>query len=203
MNKVCISIALMALTVLSMKAQYATSQTDIKPLLVGQSVPDVMLVDGNGTSKSLHSVIDDKPTLIMFYRGDWCTNCINHFSAEVVPNLSRINALGYNVMFISPDSPEWIRTTAGKINASPSIIYSDAAGELSVAMGIAWQQQERSLERLTQYSDGKNKGFLPVVSTFVVDKDKKIIFEDIRTDGIPAANRIKGKLLMAVLENLN
>ena len=192
----------MALMVLSARAQYAASQTDVKPLLVGQSVPDIALVDGDGNSKSLHSVIGDKPTLIMFYRGDWCTNCINHFSTEVVPNLSRINALGYNVMFIGPDNPEWIRTTAGKINASPSIIYSDAAGELSVAMGIAWQQQERALERLTQYSGGKNKGFLPVVSTFVVDKDKKIIFEDIRTDGIPAANRIKGKLLMAVLENL-
>ena len=139
----------------------------------------------------------------MFYRGDWCSNCINHFSAEIVPNLSRINALGYNVMFIGPDSPEWIRTTAGKINISPSIIYSDASGELSVAMGIAWQQPERSLERLTEYSVGKNKGFLPVVSTFVVDKDKTIIFEDIRTNGIPAAARIKSKLLMAILENLD
>ena len=203
MNKVFISIALMAMTVLSIKAQYAASQTDIKPLLVGQSVPDIMLVDGNGNSKSLYSAIGDKPTLIMFYRGDWCTNCINHFSAEIVPNLSRINALGYNVMFIGPDNPEWMRITADKINVSPSIIYSDAAGELSVAMGIAWQQQDRALERLAQYSGGKNKGFLPVISTFVVDKDKNIIFEDIRTNGIPAANRIKGKLLMAILENLN
>jgi peroxiredoxin len=188
---------------LSAKAQFAANATDVKPLMVGQEVPDKMLTDGNGTAKSLHSAIGDKPTLIMFYRGDWCGNCINHFSAEVVPNLPRINALGYNVMFISPDDPEHIRTTAGKINATPAMIYSDAAGELSVAMGIAWQQQERMLQTLAEHSGGKNKGFVPVISLFVVGADKRIIFEDIRPDGIRAASRIKGKLLMAVLENLD
>ena len=195
-------IALMGFIAVTAKAQFAASVTDIKPLLVGQAVPDIGLVDGNDNSKSLHSVIGDKPTLIMFYRGDWCTNCINHFNDEIIPNLSRINALGYNVMLISPDNPEWIRTTAGKINASPSIMYSDAVGELSVAMGIAWQQAERSFERLIEYSGGKNKGFLPVISVFVVGADKTILFEDIRTNGTPAAARIKGNLLMAILENL-
>ena len=194
--------ALLVFTAATAKAQFAATPTDIKPLLVGQAVPDITLADGNGASKSLHSVIGDKPTLIMFYRGDWCSNCINHFSSEIVPNLSRINALGYNVMFIGPDSPEFVRTTAGKINVPPSMIYSDAAGELSVAIGIAWQQQERMLARLTEYSGGKNKGFVPVVSTFVVGADKNILFEDIRVNSIPAAARIKGKLLMAVLENL-
>ena len=195
-------VAAMAFIAPAAKAQYAATAADTNPLKLGQTVPDIMLEDGAGASRSLHSVIGDKPTLMMFYRGDWCTNCINHFSAEVIPNLQRINALGYNVMLIGPDSPEFIRTTAGKINASPSIIYSDAAGELSVAMGIAWQQQERMFERLTEYSGGKNKGFLPAVSTFVVGADKKIMFAETRPEGTAAANRIKGKLLMAILENL-
>ena len=195
-------ILAMSFTALTSMAQFAATATDVKPLMVGQEVPDIMLVDGNDSSKSLHSVIGNKQTLIMFYRGDWCTNCINHFNDEIIPNLSSINSLGYNVMLISPDDPAHIRTTAGKINASPSIMYSDAAGELTVAMGIAWQQQERMLERLIEYSGGKNKGFLPVVSTFIVDADKKIIFEDIRPSGTPAAARIKGSLLMAILGNM-
>jgi len=202
MYKLFISFAFMAITVLSANAQFAPTATAIKPLFVGQAVPDIALVDGNGVSKTFHSVIGDKPTLVMFYRGDWCFNCINHFNAEVVPNLQRINALGYNVMFIGPDMPDSIRTTARKLNVSPSMIYSDAAGELSVAMGIAWQQQERMLQMLTTYSGGRNKGFVPAVATFVIDADKNILFEDIRPSAIPTAARIKGKLLMAVLENL-
>jgi len=193
---------MMCIAGFSVKAQFAVNAVDVKPLMVGQEVPDKMLTDGNGMAKSLHSVIGDKPTVILFYRGDWCSNCINHFSSEIVPNLQKMNALGYNVMFISPDDPDHIRTTAGKINASPSMMYSDAAGDLTVAMGIAWQQQERMLQTLAEHSGGKNKGFVPVISTFVVGPDKKILFEDIRPDGIRAASRIKGNLLMAVLENL-
>ena len=204
--KKCIFFAaltvIMGISGFSAKAQFAVNAIDVKPLMVGQEVPDKMLVDGNGNSKSLYSIIGDKPTVILFYRGDWCTNCIDHFNAEIVPNIQKINSLGYNIIFIGPDSPEYIRTTAGKINSSPSMIYSDAAGDLSVAMGIAWQQQERMLERLTEYSGGKNKGFVPVISVFVVGADKKILFEDVRPDGIRSASRIKGKLLMAVLENL-
>jgi len=202
------SIFFAALTVImgiagfSAKAQFAATATDVKPLMVGQEVPDRMLIDGNDNAKSLHSAIGDKPTLVIFYRGDWCSNCINHFNAEIVPNLPRINTLGYNVMFISPDDPEHIRITAGKINVSPSIIYSDAAGELTVAMGIAWQQQERMLATLAEHSGGLNKGFVPIVSVFVIDANKKILFEDIRPNAIPAAARIKGKLLIAILENL-
>jgi len=202
------SIILAALTVImgisgfTAKAQYAATAGDVKPLLIGQEVPDKMLVDGNGNSKSLYSVIGDKPTVIITYRGDWCTNCINHFNAELGPNLQKINSLGYNFMFVGPDDPSYIRTTAEKINASPSIIYSDATGEFFVAMGIAWQQSENSLARLTEYSGGKNKGFLPVISVFVVDADKKILFMDVRPNGTPAAARIKGKLLLAVLEGL-
>jgi len=205
MNKKFIKItfiAAMSFVTLAANAQWAATAADVKPLMVGQAVADVMLEDGTGASKSLYSIIGDKPTLIMTYRGDWCTNCINHFNAEIVPNLQRINAMGYNVIFVGPDSPEWIRTTAGKINVSPSMVYSDAAGELSVAMGIAWQQQERMLERLAQYSGGKNKGFLPAIATFVVSADKNVMFADIRANGISSANRIKGNLLMAVLENL-
>jgi peroxiredoxin len=199
---ISILTVIMGISVFSAKAQFAANATDVKPLMVGQEVPDKMLTDGNGDAKSLYSVIGDKPTVILFYRGDWCGNCINHFKDEIVPNLPKINSLGYNVMFIGPDDPEHIRTSAGKINASPSMIYSDAAGDLSVAMGIAWQQQERMLQTLAEHSGGKNKGFVPVISTFVVSPDKKILFEDIRPDGIRAASRIKGSLLMAILENL-
>jgi peroxiredoxin len=199
---ISILTVMMGISVYSVKAQFAANATDVKPLMVGQEVPDKMLTDGNGNAQSLYSVIGDKPTVILFYRGDWCSNCINHFKDEILPNLQKMNALGYNVVFIGPDDPEHIRISAGKINASPSMMYSDAAGDLSVAMGIAWQQQERMLQTLAEHSGGKNKGFVPVISTFVVGADKKILFEDIRPDGIRAASRIKGKLLMAILENL-
>jgi peroxiredoxin len=195
-------IAVMGLVAPTAKAQWAANAVDVSPLKIGQTVPDVTLENGSGTPGSLYAAIGDKPTLIMFYRGDWCINCIRHFNEEVMPNLPRITTLGYNVMFIGPDSPSFMQTTAEKINASPSMIWGDTAGDLSVAMGVAWQQPERMLERLAEYSEGKNTGFVPVIATFVVGADKKVLFSEVRPDGISSANRIKGNLLMGILENL-
>jgi peroxiredoxin len=194
--------ALLALGATAANAQFAPNANDVNPLKIGQNVPDLTISNGEGVSKSLSAIIGGKPTVLMFYRGDWCGNCITHFKDEIVPLLPRINSLGYNVAFIGPDDAAHIRTTAEKVAAPSSMIWSDSDGALSVAMGIAWQQQERMLERLAEYSGGKNKGFVPVISTFVVDGEGKIIFEDIRPSAIPAAARIPGKLLMGVLENL-
>lgn len=202
MKKILILAAALMLGATAVRAQYAPEANEVNPLKVGQTVPDITLSNGNDNAKSLLGIVGGKPTVLVFYRGDWCGNCINHFKDEIVPLLPRIDALGYNVAFIGPDDAAHIRDTAGKIGAPASMIWSDAAGELSVAMGIAWQQQERMLERLAEYSGGKNKGFVPITSTFVVDGEGKILFEDVRPSAIPAAARIKGKLLMAVLENL-
>ena len=202
MKKIFVLIAALAFGVTAAQAQFAANANDVNPLKVGQTVPDVSLTNGDGSTKTLHTIIGGKPTVLMFYRGDWCGNCINHFRDEIVPLLPRIDALGYNVAFIGPDDAAHIRTTAEKTGASPSMIWSDSDGALSVAMGIAWQQQERLLERLAEYSGGKNPGFVPVISTFVVDGQGTILFEDIRPGAIAADARIRGKLLRAVLENL-
>ena len=194
--------ALLSLGATVANAQFAPTANEVNPLKVGQTVPDIALTNGAEATSTLHGIVGGKPTLVMFYRGDWCFNCINHFKTEVVPNLGRIGELGYNVAFIGPDDAAHIRTTVEKTGLAPSLIWSDSTGELSVAMGLAWQQQERLLERLREHSGGKNTGFVPVVSTFVVDGEGKILFEDIRPSAIPADARIKGKLLMAVLENL-
>ena len=193
---------LFAVAVSAAQAQFAPAANEVNPLKVGQAMPDVSLTDGDGNTKTLHSVIGGKPMLLMFYRGDWCGNCIRHFAGEIVPLLPHIAGLGYNVAFISPDDAEHIRITAGKIGTSPSMMLSDSAGELSVPVGIAWQQQERLLPILAEHSGKKNPGFVPVISTFVVDGEGKILFEDIRPAAIAADARIRGKLLAAVLENL-
>ncbi len=203
MKKLFVLIAALGLSATAASAQFAPNANDVNPLKIGQAVPvNVTLVNGADASSTLSAIIGGKPTVMMFYRGDWCGNCITHFRDEIVPLLPRIASLGYNVAFIGPDDAAHIRTTAEKISASPSMIWSDSDGALSVGMGIAWQQQERLMERLTEYSGGKNKGFVPVISTFVVDGEGTILFEDVRPSAIPAAARIPGKLLMGVLENL-
>ena len=184
------------------KAQLPATAFDISPLLIGEQAPDIMLTDVKGNQKSLVAITKEKPTVLFFYRGNWCSNCITHFSEQIAPIQSDILNLGYNMIAVCPDVPDTLLVTSQKTKLSSSIFYSDGDGALTKAMGIAWQQSERSLPRLLAYSGGKNKGFLPVPCVFVLDTSQKIIFEYINPNGPGSQLRIRGKFLLAVLQAL-
>jgi peroxiredoxin len=195
-------ISLFCLMNSMVNGQLPATNFDISPLLIGEAIPDVMITDSKGVSQSVVALTKEKPTLIFFYRGKWCGNCITHFSEEIAPIATDIANLGYNIIAISPDVPDTLVKTAELVKLDPKVFYSDGEGALSTGMGVAVQQAERSLARLSSYSGGKNKGYLPVPSLFIVGTDQKIIFEYINPNGPQSDLRIRGKFLMIILQGL-
>ncbi len=49
----------------------ATTAEQITPLSVGNTVPDGALLGMDGQKTSLKEVLNNKPAVIIFYRGDW------------------------------------------------------------------------------------------------------------------------------------
>ncbi len=49
----------------------AASAETVQPLAKGALAPDAQLTDINGISRSLYELIDNKPAVIVFYRGNW------------------------------------------------------------------------------------------------------------------------------------
>lgn len=49
----------------------ASSPNGIRPLLIGDTVPDVSLSTVEGRSISLRSLTQQKSTVLIFYRGGW------------------------------------------------------------------------------------------------------------------------------------
>lgn len=183
--------------------QTVPSALDISPLLIGENAPDATISDSKGGSLSFLSLIKDKPTVVIFYRGDWCPNCITHFNQEISPNLAELKSLGYDLVAISPDSPENLVLTSGKVKIDQAMFYSDANGSLSKAFGIASKQDDRMKDMLIKSSGGKNlEAILPVPAVYVIGTDKKIIFEYINPTGPQSALRMKWKLLNSVLQGL-
>ena len=178
-----------------------TVATDVSPMLVGETIPDATIVSASGNSVSLYSLIKQKPTVIVFYRGVWCPNCIKNFQEEFKPNLAEIERSGYNLITICPDTPTSLMETSKQTGMESKYFYGDPTGELSKAMGLAFKQNERMSERLLGSSDGKNTDlYLPVPAVYIVGVDNEIIFADIRPNGISSAKRIKWRLLGAVLQ---
>lgn len=160
-------------------------------------LPDAVLKSPEGNEYRFSDLLKEKPSVVLFYRGGWCPYCNAHL-AEIRDAENEILNLGYQIIGISPDSPENLQTTGEKQDLVYSL-YSDGGGEITKAIGIAFKAPERSTKRLFEFSAGQNEGFLPVPSVFIVDTSGKIMFEYINPD---YKTRLSAELLVAVLKNL-
>lgn len=187
-------IALLGCT-LSLHAQeLPASPKDISPLLIGETVPDIYLVTDKGDSVSTHALFAGRKTILLFYRGGWCPFCNRHLS-EVGQMESQLLALGYQIVAVSPDSPEALQKGRERNKELTYQLLSDSQGVFARAMGIAFQAPERYGKLLSDYSAGVNTTFLPVPALFLIDGNNEINFEFINPD---YKKRISGELLLAV-----
>lgn len=180
-------------------AQTALPKTanDIAPLLIGEKIPDLILKSAENKDTQLATLFKNKKTVLVFYRGGWCPYCNMHLSALAEAE-KQILDLGYQIIAISPDTPENLKITAEKDKVKYTLL-SDSKGELIKATGIAFEAPENYKSTINVYSNGVNTNFLPVPSVFVVNADSDILFEYISPD---FKHRISSELLISVLKNL-
>ena len=55
--------------------QVASSAQEARPIAVGAAAPDAALRDLDGNDVTLHAIVAEKPTVLIFYRGSWCPYC--------------------------------------------------------------------------------------------------------------------------------
>lgn len=178
-------------------SQLSTEATDISPLLIGERFPDLELSAVGGESTLLSEVFAKGPSVFVFYRGGWCPYCTKHLAA-IGQSEDKILEMGYQIIAISPDSPEKLAGTMEK-EAVNYLLLSDADGALAREVGVAFQTPEKYGKMLLDHSGGKNEGFLPVPSVFIVGKKGEILFEHINPD---YRQRLEPGLLLAVLAAL-
>jgi len=180
-------------------AQTAVPKTanDISPLLIGEKIPNLILKSAENKDTQLAALFKNKKTVLVFYRGGWCPYCNMHLSALAEAE-KQILDLGYQIIAISPDTPENLKITAEKDKVKYTLL-SDSKGDLIKAAGIAFEAPENYKSTINVYSNGVNTSFLPVPSVFVVNADSDILFEYISPD---FKHRISSELLISVLKNL-
>lgn len=176
-------------------AQVAERAEDISPLLIGETIPPTGLYSMENKKILSDELFKEKPTVLLFYRGGWCPYCNAHLAA--VGQITReIKALGYQILAVSPDSPEKLRESVEQQDLDYRLI-SDTQGKFSQAMGLAFRSPEKYRDMLSAFSGGGNTGFLPVPALFIVDRDGTILFEYISPD---YKNRIEAPLLLQVVQ---
>lgn len=174
-------------------AQIADEATAISPLLIGEKIPKQNLISVDNQLVSTTEIFNKK-TILILYRGGWCPYC-NVQLMDMQEIESQIIELGYQIVAISPDSPKFLKetTTEDKLNYQ---LFSDSDGAFSQVLGVAFKREKPKLEK---YSEGKNPGFLPVPTVYVLNENDEIEFMYINPN---YTKRLKGDLLLAVLKNL-
>jgi peroxiredoxin len=187
------SVRCQADTVMS-KNMTPAKPTDISPLLIGESIPTVVVPDAAGKAYNLNDKVSEKPTILVFYRGGWCPFC-NKELAGLQAIQGDLVKMGYQLIAISTDSPENLLKSIGKHQLSYTLL-SDADLNISKQFGIAFKAPAAYSNTLAQGSNGKNVDkLLPVPSVFILDKKGVIQFEYINPD---FKQRIGSDLLQSV-----
>lgn len=156
------------------------SALELKPLMIGESIPDVSLNSVEGKVFDLRSAAREQPLVLIFYRGGWCPYCNAHLGQlqQIDPQLSE---LGYRIIAISPDRPEKLQTSLEKEGLSYTLL-SDSSMAAAKAFGIAFEADAPMLEMLASYNidieeaSGEKHHLLPVPSVFIVGSDGIIDF---------------------------
>jgi peroxiredoxin Q/BCP len=124
---------------------------------VGDLAPDFTLLDQNGTSRTLSTVLNDGPVALFFYPAAMTTGCTKE-SCQFRDLASEFKALGAQRIGISMDSVEKQSEFTQK-NQLDYPLLADVGGHVARQFGV-----KRSLD------------FLKVKrSTFVIGRDRKIV----------------------------
>jgi peroxiredoxin len=167
---------------------------DISPLLTGENIPSLNLVDVDGQSFDLNAAVASKPTILIFYRGGWCPYCSKQLAGlqEIQQDLSK---MGYQILAVSTDSPDNLRKSQTKEKLTYKLL-SDADLAASKQFGIAYKSPVDYDKFLPVTSGGKNiDKLLPVPSVFILNKQGNIRFEYINPN---FTERLSPKLLKAI-----
>lgn len=175
---------------------------DICPLKVGSEIPDGTLTTIEGTEKSLHDLVDEKPTILIFYRGAWCPYCTRHL-AELNDIKGDVEALGYQIFGITIDQSSKLEVSASKSGGEIEV-FSDSKAELIKAYGLDWKVDDALVSKyLNDYKldleewSGEEHHVLPVPAVFVI-KDGLIQYQYVN----PNYNtRLNPDVLLAMLKS--
>lgn len=180
---------------------YALQATEVTPVLTGTSIPNVVVSTIEGESKELRELVKEKPAVLIFYRGGWCPFCNRHM-AQLQEAHSKLVDMGYQVLAISPDKPEFLKESKQEKNLSYTLL-SDSDMAATKAFGLAYKLDKDTIERYKKNGldlaerSGHDHYLLPAPAVFLVNPDGMITFQYVNPD---YKTRIKSEVLLAAAE---
>jgi peroxiredoxin len=149
------------------------------PLQVGAQIPARSVVrDLDGKAFNLNAAVARQPTVLIFYRGGWCPYCNAHLR-ELQGSAPQLRKLGFQILAVSTDTPDKLRTTLEK-NQLDYTLLSDAKAEIATLFGLQYQVVSGYLNHVKNDHKtdlvAQNGGLLLTPAAYLVDRSGRIRF---------------------------
>ena len=156
-------------------------------LQVGDIVKDFILPNALSRNVSLYKALENNDFIVLnFYRGIWCPYCNLELQALKGINIE-LNSLGANIIAISPEIPDLSLSMKQKHTLEFEVL-SDAEYKVEKEFGLVFSLAEKLRPIYEEWgfdipnSNLVNSYDLPMPATYVINKNKEIIFAFIDED---------------------
>lgn len=160
--------------------EYLAKKADeIRPLLSGMKIPVQ-------TKSLMKNALENRPSILIFYRGGWCPYCNLHFGQ--LKNIEKdLLGFGYTIIAISPDKIENLKETIDKYAIKYKIL-SDSDMEITRGFGLAYQVDETTFSMYKTHNldiekaSGKTHHLLPVPAIYIISSAGVVLFNYVNPD---------------------
>ena len=167
------------------KKDIAESAEQVSPLMNGQYVPaEVQVTTSDGKKLSLGQVLNNKKTVLFFYRGGWCPFC-NTQMGQLKKIEGQLDKLGFQLIGISTDNEQDLKKSIGKNKLNYQLL-ADFNSITSQAFGLAFFTSQKVTDIYLAKMDLKNplqknkagdeRLILPVPAIYVIDSKGLVQF---------------------------
>ncbi len=169
----------------------------------GAQAPDFTLPDARGNAVTLSHLLTQGSVVMTFYRGQWCPYC--HLMLRAYQQaLPHIQARGASLVAISPQTPDYSRALAEKLELTFALL-SDMGNQVARQFGLVFTIDEAVRGAHKQVCadlpafNGTDSWELPMAATFLVDQSGTLRLACVDPD---FTRRLDPSVVIARLEEL-
>lgn len=150
-----------------------------KGLKPGEKVKEFVINDMLGKDYPIKRAWQDKPALIIFYRGGWCPYC-NMQVRELSVNYEKLKDAGVQPILISVNEPDKAALMTAQYEI-PFPVLSDVDLLAHNAFNVVLTLDDATLKKYKEYGinlkdwSGKDHNSIAVASTFLINTDGKVL----------------------------
>ncbi len=152
----------------------------------GDELADFSLPQASGGTVKLSELVKAGPVVVTFYRGSWCPYCAVQL-VDYEARMKEIVQAGGKLVAITPEEPTLTKEFIKQKNFTFPILWDQDnayATQLKIVYGLPEDVKKvyREIGVDLNKSQGNQSARLPVPATFVVDKNRKIVFSYVDAD---------------------